>query len=123
MDPNPAQHRCALRLAIAYVWITEDTYDKEYIAKHAYGLTNSRTMCWDGRTHSQDSRMGQREVRDQGMDHQGAGPGLGQKDRSIIHGNGGCYIRGPYARSLPGWRSCCWACGAWASPGPSGKND
>jgi anaerobic selenocysteine-containing dehydrogenase len=28
----------ALRLAIAYIWITEGTYDKEYIATHAYGF-------------------------------------------------------------------------------------
>jgi anaerobic selenocysteine-containing dehydrogenase len=28
----------ALRLAIAYLWITEGTYDKEYIATHAYGF-------------------------------------------------------------------------------------
>ncbi len=28
----------ALHLAIAYVWITEGTYDKEYIAAHSYGF-------------------------------------------------------------------------------------
>ena len=28
----------ALQLAIAYIWITEGTYDKEYIATHAYGF-------------------------------------------------------------------------------------
>jgi anaerobic selenocysteine-containing dehydrogenase len=28
----------ALRLAIAYLWITEGTYDKEYIATHAHGF-------------------------------------------------------------------------------------
>jgi anaerobic selenocysteine-containing dehydrogenase len=28
----------ALRLAIAYTWINEGTYDKEYIATHAYGF-------------------------------------------------------------------------------------
>jgi molybdopterin guanine dinucleotide-containing S/N-oxide reductase-like protein len=27
----------ALQLAIAYVWITEDTYDKEYVATHTHG--------------------------------------------------------------------------------------
>ncbi|MFA5605446.1 MAG: molybdopterin-dependent oxidoreductase [Dehalococcoidales bacterium] len=29
---------CALMAAIAYVWFTEDTYNKEYIASHAYGF-------------------------------------------------------------------------------------
>jgi len=28
----------AARLAVAYVWITEDTYDKEYVATHTYGF-------------------------------------------------------------------------------------
>jgi anaerobic selenocysteine-containing dehydrogenase len=28
----------ALQLAIAYVWITEGTYDKEYVATHTYGF-------------------------------------------------------------------------------------
>ena len=28
----------ALRLAIAYLWITEGTYDKEYVATHTYGF-------------------------------------------------------------------------------------
>ncbi|MBQ9465279.1 MAG: molybdopterin-dependent oxidoreductase, partial [Lachnospiraceae bacterium] len=28
----------ALQLAIAYIWITEDLYDKDYIAKHAFGF-------------------------------------------------------------------------------------
>ncbi|MCL2402455.1 MAG: molybdopterin-dependent oxidoreductase, partial [Oscillospiraceae bacterium] len=28
----------ALQLAIAYTWITEDTYDKEYIATHSHGF-------------------------------------------------------------------------------------
>ena len=27
----------ALQLAIAYIWITEDTYDKQYVATHTYG--------------------------------------------------------------------------------------
>jgi trimethylamine-N-oxide reductase (cytochrome c) len=30
----------ALQLAIAYVWITEGTYDREYIATHTYGYNN-----------------------------------------------------------------------------------
>ena len=28
----------AMRLAIAYVWITEETYDKDYVATHTYGF-------------------------------------------------------------------------------------
>jgi anaerobic selenocysteine-containing dehydrogenase len=32
----------ALRLAIAWVWLTEGTYDKDYIATHAYGFDKFR---------------------------------------------------------------------------------
>jgi anaerobic selenocysteine-containing dehydrogenase len=36
-SPRPASGN-ALALAIAYVWITEDLYDKDYIAKHTVGF-------------------------------------------------------------------------------------
>ena len=28
----------ALHLAVAYIWITEDLYDKEYVATHTFGF-------------------------------------------------------------------------------------
>jgi trimethylamine-N-oxide reductase (cytochrome c) len=37
LAPRPGTD-AALAAAIAYVWITENTYDKEYIEKHAYGF-------------------------------------------------------------------------------------
>lgn len=33
----------ALLEAIAYVWITEGTYDKEYVAQHGHRFEDSRT--------------------------------------------------------------------------------
>lgn len=30
--------RAALQCAIAYIWITEDLYDKEYVETHAIGM-------------------------------------------------------------------------------------
>ncbi len=37
LAPRPGTDT-AVACAIAYVWLTEGTYDKEYIAKHAYGF-------------------------------------------------------------------------------------
>ena len=36
----------ALQLAIAYIWITEGTYDKEYVATHTVGFESLKTMSW-----------------------------------------------------------------------------
>jgi len=36
----------AMQLAIAYVWITEDLYDKEYIATHSVGFDNFAKAIW-----------------------------------------------------------------------------
>ena len=36
--PVRPNHDPALQLAIAYTWITEGTYDKEYLATHAVGF-------------------------------------------------------------------------------------
>lgn len=88
----------ALQLAIAYVWITEDTYDKEYIAKHAYGFDKfedyvlgredgiPKTPAWAS------EKCGVKEWTIKALARDWA-----KKTASIIHGNGGCYIRGPYA--------------------------
>jgi trimethylamine-N-oxide reductase (cytochrome c) len=37
LAPRPGSD-CALAMAIAYVWITEDTYDKEYVAEKTVGF-------------------------------------------------------------------------------------
>ena len=88
----------ALLEAIAYVWITEDTYDKEYIAKHAYGFDKfedyvlgredgiPKTPAWAS------EKCGVKEWTIKALARDWA-----KKTASIIHGNGGCYIRGPYA--------------------------
>ena len=36
----------ALQLAIAYTWVTEGTYDKEYVATHASSSLRTLTACW-----------------------------------------------------------------------------
>jgi len=88
----------ALHLAIAYVWITEGTYDKDYIASHAYGFENfenyvlgkedgfPKTPAWAS------ERCGVPEWTIKALARDWA-----KKATSIIHGNGGPGIRGPYS--------------------------
>ena len=108
----------ALQLAIAYMWLTEGTYDKEYIATHAYGFDKFEDYVLgkeDGVPKTPAWAVG--EVRRPRVDHQGAGPGLGEQGHQPhprqrrARASGG--LTPP---SRPGWKPCSWACRAWASP-------
>ena len=88
----------ALYLAIAYVWITEGTYDKDYLSTHTYGFEkfveyvlgkedgNPKTPQWA----SGITGIPARNIK-----------ALAQlwasKRTSIVIGNGGPGIRGPYS--------------------------
>ncbi|MBN1190108.1 MAG: molybdopterin-dependent oxidoreductase [Dehalococcoidales bacterium] len=88
----------ALRLAIAYVWIKEDTYDKEYVTTHTYGFEQfsdyvlgkedgvPKTPGWA----SEITSIPEWTIK-----------ALARKwasvATSILHGNGGPGIRVPYA--------------------------
>ena len=88
----------ALHLAIAYMWITENTYDKEYIASHAYGFDKfeayvlgeedgiPKTPKWAA------EKTGIPVWTLKALAREWA-----EKVTSIIHGNGGPMIRGPFA--------------------------
>ena len=88
----------ALHLAIAYVWITEGTYDKEYIAAHSYGFEKfeayvlgkedglPKTPAWA----SEKSGVPEWTIKALARD-------WANKVTSLIHGNGGPGIRGPFA--------------------------
>ncbi len=88
----------ALQLAIAYTWLKEGTYDKEYIDTHAYGFDKfveyvmgdedgiPKTPAWAS------EKCGVSEWTIKALARQWA-----KNITSIIHGNGGCYIRGPYS--------------------------
>ncbi len=92
----------ALQLAIAYVWITEGTYDKEYVATHSYGFDKfadyvlgkedgvAKTPAWAAEKCGVPSRVIKALARD-----------WASKRTTIAHGNGGPGIRGPYS-SEPG---------------------
>ena len=71
----------AMQLAIIYMWLTEGTWDKEYVETHAVGHGQSgglRPRQGRGR-HPQDPRMGFQEVRRTRVDHQGPRPPVRQE--------------------------------------------
>jgi len=88
----------ALHLAIAYTWITEGTYDKEYVATHTFGFDKfeeyvlgkedrvSKTPKWAEEITGVPSRIIKALARE-----------WASRRTSIAHGNGGSYIRGPYS--------------------------
>jgi anaerobic selenocysteine-containing dehydrogenase len=88
----------ALQLAIAHVWITEGTYDKDYIATHAYGFDKfeeyvlgradgvPKTPAWAA------GKCGVPEWTIKALAREWA-----KKTTSLVHGNGGPGIRGPYS--------------------------
>jgi len=88
----------AMRLAIAYVWLTEGTYDKEYIATHAVGFDKfaeyvlgkedgiPKTPKWAEGKCGVPSRIIKALARE-----------WASKRTSLAHGNGGSAIRGPYS--------------------------
>ena len=88
----------ALQLAVAYVWITEDSYDKEYIATHSYGFEKfedyvlgkedgvPKTPAWAA------EKCGVADFTIKALARDWA-----NKTTSLIHGNGGPGIRGPYS--------------------------
>ena len=88
----------ALQLAIAWVWITEGTWYKEYIETHAYGFDRfcdyvlgrtdgtPKTPAWAS------EKCGVAEWTIKALARKWA-----KSAASILHGNGGCYIRGPYS--------------------------
>ncbi len=88
----------ALQLAIAYVWLTEGTYEKEYVRTHAVGYEEffdyvlgkedsvPKTPKWASEKCGVPPWTIKALARD-----------WAKKVTSIIHGNGGNYIRGPYS--------------------------
>ncbi|MDR2421224.1 MAG: molybdopterin-dependent oxidoreductase [Oscillospiraceae bacterium] len=88
----------ALQLAIAYMWITEGTYEKEYIDTHSYGFDKFRAYVLgetDGEPKTPEWASGKCGVPEWTI--KALARDWAKKTASILHGNGGAYIRGPYA--------------------------
>ena len=88
----------ALQLAIAYIWLTEETYDKKYIDTHAYGFEKFADYVLgreDGEPKTPEWASGKCGVPEWTI--KALARDWASKTVSILHGNGGCFIRGPYA--------------------------
>ena len=88
----------ALQLAIAYVWITEETYDKDYIATHSYGFEKFKDYVLgkeDGIPKTPAWASGKCGVQDYTI--KALARDWANKVASLIHGNGGPTIRGPFS--------------------------
>jgi anaerobic selenocysteine-containing dehydrogenase len=88
----------ALRLAIAYLWITEGTYDKEYVAKHTYGFDKFEEYVLgkeDGIPKTPQWAAGITGIPEWTI--KALARDWASKRASITHGNGSPGIRGPYS--------------------------
>ena len=88
----------ALQLAIAYVWITDGTYDKEYVATHTFGFEKFKEYVLgkeDGipKTPEWAARITGIPV----MTIKALAREWASKRTTIAHGNGGPFVRGPYS--------------------------
>lgn len=90
----------ALYLAIAYVWITEDSYDKEYIETHSHGFDKFKEYVLGNEDENDfpktpewaEGITGVPARRIKALARKWA-----SKTTSIVIGNGGPGIRGPYS--------------------------
>jgi molybdopterin guanine dinucleotide-containing S/N-oxide reductase-like protein len=88
----------ALQLAIAYIWITEGTYDKEYVATHTVGFDKVEDYVLgreDGVPKTPEwasQKCGVPEWTIKALAREFAA-----KTTSIVHNFGGSMIRGPYS--------------------------
>jgi len=88
----------ALQLAVAYLWLTEDTFEKEYILTHTYGFDKFADYVMgreDGEPKTPAWAAGKCGVPEWTI--KALARDWARKTVSILHGNGGCYIRGPYS--------------------------
>jgi len=108
----------ALQLAIAYLWITEDRYDKEYVKTHTYGFENfkkyvlgeedgiPKTPRWAEGITGVPARVIKALARE-----------WASKRTTIVHIFGGGYIRGPYSHEPARLEVLLLAMQGWGKPG------
>jgi anaerobic selenocysteine-containing dehydrogenase len=88
----------AMQLAILYIWITEDTWDKDYVKTHAVGYEKVKEYVLgqeDGIPKTPEwasKKCGVSEWTIKALARSWA-----KKVTSVIHSMGGSYIRGPYS--------------------------
>ena len=88
----------ALQLAIAYIWIEQGTYDKEYVRTHSVGFDKFETYVMgkeDGVPKTADWAAEKTGIPAQTI--KALAREWASKRTSISHGNGGPAVRGPYS--------------------------
>ena len=88
----------ALQLAIAYIWITEGTYDKKYVASHTFGFSEFEQYVLgkeDGIPKTPEWAAGITGI--PAMTIKALARGWASGRTSIAHGNGGPAMRSAYA--------------------------
>ena len=87
----------ALGLGIAYTWLTEGTYDKEYVAGRTVGFDEWKAYVLGRvRRRAQDAGVGRRREPDPGARHPGARPGMGRQED-----HAGLRVSGRLGRRVP----------------------
>ena len=115
-SPSQPNTDAAMHLAIAYIWITEGTYDKEYVATHTFGFDKFEEYVMgkeDGIPKTPEwasAKCGVPEWTIKALARDWAA-----KRTTIAHGNGGPGIRGPYSTEPAGWKLACWLCRDWVN--------
>jgi anaerobic selenocysteine-containing dehydrogenase len=97
----------ALHLAIAYTWITEGTYDKDYVATHVVGFdrfSDYVTGKEDGIPKTPEWASQKCDVPEWTI--KALAREWARKVTSTIHYYGGSYIRGPYSHEPARLESC-----------------
>ena len=108
----------ALQLAIAYVWLAEGTYDREYVRTHTYGFEQFSAYVLgveDGVPKTPE--WASERCRIPAADIRALAREWASKRTSIAHGNGGGAIRGPYSTENARIEICLLAMQGLGKPG------
>ena len=106
----------ALQLAIMYMWITEGTYDKEYVETHTVGFDKMKAYVLgeeDGVPKTPEWASPKCGV--PAWTIKALARDWAKKTVTIGHYFGGGMARGPYSTSRPASSASSSACRAWAS--------
>jgi trimethylamine-N-oxide reductase (cytochrome c) len=86
-----------MHLAIAYTWITEGTWDKEYVKTHTFGYEKFEPYVLGKETGSQDPKWAEGKCGVPARIIKALARAWAAKKTSTAHGNGGSMVRGPFS--------------------------
>ena len=107
----------ALQLAIAYMWLTEGTYEKEYIDTHAYGFDKFADYVLGREDGIPKHLLGPAKSAAYPNGRLRRSRAIGPKRQHLYYTVTAAAI---YAARIqpnrPAWKTSCWACVQWANP-------